>query len=124
MEQWPAARQLLAELQLNVDTEKAIYTARGAAIDLTASLAARETVALIADVSVEVSAAIGRILAELNFAMRSAVLAPGVRGEVGVEAGVRPVVAVPGGMDIICSCRRVARVDASIRVKGGLEHFR
>ncbi|MCA1704027.1 MAG: hypothetical protein LC808_12485 [Actinobacteria bacterium] len=67
MEKWPAARQLLAELQLNVDAEKAIFTARGAAIDFVASLAAREIVALISEVSVDVAAAVGRIFAGLDF---------------------------------------------------------
>jgi hypothetical protein len=67
MERWPAARQLLSELQLNVDNERAIYTARGAAIDFIASLAARETASLISEASVDVSAAVGRIFEGLDF---------------------------------------------------------
>ncbi|MFC4951254.1 hypothetical protein [Pseudonocardia sp. GCM10023141] len=67
IEEWPSARQILAELQLNVDEERAIYTARGAAIDFIASLAAREVVALIAEVSAEVAAAVGGILKGLEF---------------------------------------------------------
>jgi len=67
MKDWPAARQLLSELQLNVDAERAIYTARGAAIDFTASLAAREIVALMSEASIEVAAAVGRIFEELDF---------------------------------------------------------
>lgn len=67
MEEWPTVRQLLAELQLNVDAERAIYTARGAAIDFTASLAAREVVALISEVSADVAAAVGRIFEGLEF---------------------------------------------------------
>jgi hypothetical protein len=67
MEEWPAARQLLSELQLNVDAERAIYTARGAAIDFIASLAARETVSLISEVSTALSDSVYRILEELNF---------------------------------------------------------
>jgi hypothetical protein len=67
MKDWPAARQLLSELQLNVEEGKAIYTARGAAIDLVSSLAAREVVALISEVSSSVAAAVGHTLQELDF---------------------------------------------------------
>lgn len=70
MEKWPAARQLLVDLQINVDAEKAMYTARGAAIDFTSSLAAREVVMLVSEVSADVSAAIGRILQGLDFELR------------------------------------------------------
>jgi hypothetical protein len=67
MDKWPSARQLLADLQLDVDVEKAIFTARGAAIDFIASLAAREVVALISEMSSDVGSAVGRILDELDF---------------------------------------------------------
>jgi hypothetical protein len=67
MDKWPNARRLLADLQINVDVEKAIFTARGAAIDFTASLAAREVIALISGISVDVGSAMGRILGELDF---------------------------------------------------------
>jgi len=67
MEKWPTARQLLADLQLNVDVDKAIYTARGAAIDFTASLAAREIAALISEIGIDVGSAVSRILHDLDF---------------------------------------------------------
>ena len=41
---WTGARELLARLQQDVDEERAIYTARGAALDFVASLIASETV--------------------------------------------------------------------------------
>jgi len=64
---WPNARRLLSELQVDVDAEKAIFTARGAAIDFTASLAVREVVALISEMSADLGSAMGRILHELDF---------------------------------------------------------
>jgi hypothetical protein len=42
---WHGARELLSELQLNVDSESAIYTARGASLDFVSLLVAKEVLA-------------------------------------------------------------------------------
>ncbi|WP_297649664.1 hypothetical protein [Pseudonocardia sp.] len=67
MRDWPAARRLLAEMQLNVDPERAIFTARGAAIDFVASLAAREVVWLLSDVSDNISNSVARLLEDMDY---------------------------------------------------------
>jgi hypothetical protein len=42
---WLGARELLSELQLNVDSKSAIYTARGASLDIVSLLVAKEVLA-------------------------------------------------------------------------------
>lgn len=56
---WSAARELLAQFQVNADPDSAIYTARGAALELVTSLVADE---LLATVS-EKSSVVGDVLA-------------------------------------------------------------
>lgn len=67
MEKWPTARQLLSDLQLDLDSEKAIFTARGSAIDFTASLAAREIASLLEEVSSGIADAVGLIFNDIGF---------------------------------------------------------
>jgi len=63
---WNAARELLASLQLDVDEDTAIFTARGAALDFVSMLAAEEVVASMREVSAEVAAAVESGFGELG----------------------------------------------------------
>lgn len=55
---WSGAHELLSRLQVDADPERAIYTARGAAIDFVAALAAAEVLAVTADLSPKVHASL------------------------------------------------------------------
>lgn len=61
MDKWPTLRQFLADMQPDVDPKKALFTARGAALELVLVLAAREVARLMG----EVSPVVGIHLAEL-----------------------------------------------------------
>lgn len=58
---WDGARHLLTSLQINPDEATAPFTARGAAMDFVATLAARETIRIIGDAH---SAVVGDALRE------------------------------------------------------------
>jgi hypothetical protein len=54
MEEWPAWREILSELQLEADPKRALYTARGSTIDFVSELVAREVVLIVDDLSTQV----------------------------------------------------------------------
>jgi len=79
MKNWPTARRTLSELQLNVHPDRALLTARGAAIDFVASLAVREIVQLLTGLSTRIGNAVGEIFQEFGHELDEG--APGVEAQ-------------------------------------------
>lgn len=65
---WSGAHELLSRLQVDVDPEQAIYTARGAAIDFVAGLVAAEVLAAVADISPTLHTSLESLFEEVQIA--------------------------------------------------------
>ena len=63
---WSGAHELLSRLQGDVDPKRAIYTARGAAIDFVAALVAAEVLAVTGDLSPTLHASFASLFDELE----------------------------------------------------------
>lgn len=66
---WSGARELLAALQIEVDRDRALLTARGASIEFVTSLSAQETTALVADLSPTVAERMQELFESVGIAM-------------------------------------------------------
>lgn len=65
--EWPALREILAELQMDVESSTALFTARGSAIDFVSKLAALEYVEQVRRLSPALTPTVERVLGVFEF---------------------------------------------------------